>query len=121
MTVSARLFTLFAVVGAPLAWVGQLVLGYTVEDAGCAPGDGEAVWTIGVGSLHTALGAVALVVAVLALVCAVVLRLDGESVGLAERDRAFLGTFGVLSGFLFGVTIVLTGIGATYLGTCQAG
>ena len=121
MSISARLFALFAVIGAPLAWVGQLVFGYTFEDVGCSPADGAAVWSIGVGSLHIALGSVALVVSCIALACAVVLRLNGESVGLAKGDRTFLGTFGILSSFLFGLTIVLTGIGSTYLGTCHAG
>jgi hypothetical protein len=121
VSLSSRVFVLFAVVGAPLAWMGQLTVGYAFEDVGCAPPDGLAVWNVGVGSLHVVVGVVALVVALASLACAVVLRLDAEGVGLAGFDRTFLGTFGVLFGYLFGLTIVLTAIGSIVLGTCRPG
>jgi hypothetical protein len=121
VSLGARLFALFAVVGAPLAWLGQLVLGYSFEDAACAPGDGAAVWGIGVRTLHIAVGAGALAVAAAALFAAVNLRLNGRAAALDPPDRSFLGSFGIVGGLLFVFTIVLTGIGSTVLATCHGG
>jgi len=121
VSVGARLFALFAVVGAPLAWVAQLVLGYSFEEAACSPNDGADVWGIGVRTLHIAVGAGALVVAAAALAAAIVLRVNGHAAALERPDRGFLGSFGVIGGLLFAFTIVLTGVGSTVLSTCHGG
>jgi hypothetical protein len=121
VSAGARLFALFAVLGAPLAWVAQLVLGYSFEEAACSPGDGNDVWGIGVRTLHAAIGVGALAVAVAALLAAVALRVDGRAEALEAPDRGFLGSFGVVGGLLFVLTIVLTGVGSTVLATCHGG
>jgi len=121
VTLAARLFALFAVAGAPLAWAGQLVLGYVLEEAACSPGDGEEVWGLGVHAWHVIVGAAALGVAVAALAAAAALR-AGETAGdLDPPDRGFLASWGVVAAALFAFTIVLTGVGSTVLGTCQRG
>jgi hypothetical protein len=109
----ARLVTAFAVLGAPLAWMTQLVLTYSFEEAACAPGDGADVWGVGVRTLHIVVGAAALCLAAAALVAALRLR--------PSEDRAFLGAFAIVGGSLFVLTIVLTGIGTTVLATCHGG
>jgi hypothetical protein len=119
--VGARLLALFAVIGAPLAWVAQLVLGYSFEEAACAPGDGSDVWGIGVRTLHIAVGTGALIVAAAALAAAAALRADGRAAALEKADRGFLGSFGVAGALLFVFTIVLTGVGSTVLATCHGG
>jgi hypothetical protein len=121
VTVAARVFTLFAVVGAPLAWVAQLVLGYSFEEAACAPGDGKAVWGLGVRGVHIAVGAGAFAIAVGALVAALLVRENGVAGELEAPERRFLGSFGVVGAFLFAFTIVLTAVGSTVLATCHGG
>jgi len=119
--VSARigLLTLVAVLGGPLAWIGQLVFAYSFEEAACAPGDGSGVWGLGAHPLHVVVGAVALTIALLSLAAALLLRnqLGGNARG--RGDRTFLTSFGVLGASVFTLTIVLTGIGSTVLSTCH--
>jgi hypothetical protein len=119
--VTRRLLTLFAVVGAPLAWIGQLAFGYSFEEAACSPGDGYAVWGVGVRTMHAVVGSLALAVAVASLLAALAVRTNAAAGGLESDDRGFLSTFGVVGAALFALTIVLTGVGSTILATCHRG
>ena len=119
MTVRLRLLAAVATLGAPLAWVAQLVFAYAFEDAGCAPGDGTAVWGAGVRTLHASIGVVALAIAIGSLLAAVALRNGDAEGGLGQHDRHFLRSFAILGSLLFTLTIALTAIGSTVLATCH--
>jgi ABC-type Fe3+ transport system permease subunit len=120
--VSARVpLVAFAVLGAPLAWVAQLVLSYSFEEAGCAPGDGREVWGIGVRSLHIAVGAAAFAVAAGAVLAALAMRRSGADDTAVPGEGGFLAACALAAGVVFALTIVLTGVGASVLGTCRQG
>lgn len=121
MTVRLRMLAAVATLGAPLAWVAQLVFAYAFEDAGCASGDGPAVWGAGVRTLHASIGVVALAVAIGSSLAALALRNGGDAEdGLGAPDRRFLRSFAVLGSLLFTLTIALTAIGSTALATCHS-
>ena len=120
MTVRLRLLAAAATLGAPLAWVAQLVLAYAFEDAGCAPGDGTAVWGAGVRTLHASIGRRALAVAIGSLLAAVALREGDAGGGLGRTTVGFLRSFAILGSLLFTLTIALTAIGSTVLATCHS-
>jgi len=121
VTLAARLFVLFAVAGAPLAWIGQLLLGYVLEESACSAGDGEEVWGLGVHAWHVIVGTAALAVAVTALAAAAALRAGATAGDLDPPDRGFLASWGLVAAALFAFTIVLTGVGSTVLDSCRGG
>ena len=107
----------FGVFGAPLAWTLQLVLGYGLEEAACAPGsrdwgvDGD-VWEVVISA-----GAAAAAVAAGLGVLAIRRRSAPDPNGRIE----FLVVVGLLLSALFLTLIVLTGAGVLALGSCRAG
>ena len=113
-----RALVTVAVVAAPLAWVAQLVLAYSFEEAACSPGDGSDVWGIGVRTLHVAVAAGAFAVAAGGIAAALALTRDGE---LEAGERSFLVQFALVGALVFVFTIVLTGVGSTVLATCHGG
>lgn len=121
MTTRPLLLPAFAVFGAPLAWVAQLVLAYSFEEAACAPGDGHDVWGVGVRTLHVAVGAAAFAVAVASLVGALAVRSRRGREALPAADAGFVAGFAVAGALLFVFAIVLTGVGSTVLATCRQG
>ena len=102
------------VLGAPLAWATQLVVGYGVEEADCGATHPVAVWL----SVGTGLFALA------SLLSAAWLLRETRTryVDLDARGRiAFMATAGLLTGFLFLALIVVTAIGVTHFEPCRPG
>ena len=102
---------------APLGWTAQLVLGYGAEEADCAPGSGA--WDFSSHTVNAILFGVAGAIALSGLAAAVwALRRAPEDV----RGRiAFMALAGVLLSSLFGVLVVMTGIGVLSLEPCTPG
>jgi ubiquinol-cytochrome c reductase cytochrome c subunit len=101
-----NLLLFFGILAAPLAWTGQLVVGYGIGDARCS-------WDAATAALFGA----AAVIAVAGL--AVAVRLERSAVR-DERGRVgFLAGGGVLVSAVFVVLIVLGGIGALSVDGCR--
>jgi hypothetical protein len=106
--------------GAPLAWAAQLVLGYGAEEADCAPGSGR--WDFSSHTVNTILFAIAGVVTVAALAAGVWVLLRAADRPEDIRGRVpFMALGAVLVSSLFGALVVLTGIGVLSLEPCTAG
>jgi hypothetical protein len=91
--------------GAPAAWTAQLVIGYGLEEIGCASGWDPAPWIV--------------LVTVAAAAVAVASTVTGRRLARAGAERvAFMGTWGVLWGGLFLLLIVLGGLQLTGLEAC---
>jgi hypothetical protein len=106
-----------ALLGVPLAWTAQLVVGYGAEEADCAPGSGG--WDFSSHTVDAILFAFAGAVALAGLAAAfrVLLRPPVD-----PRGRiAFLALGGVLVAALFGALIVMTGVGVLSLEPCTPG
>jgi hypothetical protein len=107
----------FALVGVPLAWTAQLVVGYGAEEADCAPGSGS--WDFSSHTVDAILFAFAGIVALSGLAAAVRVLLHPP---VDVRGRiAFLALGGVLVAALFGALIVMTGVGALSFEPCTPG
>jgi hypothetical protein len=106
-----------ALVGVPLAWTAQLVVGYGAEEANCAPGSGR--WGFSSHTVNAILFALAGAVALLGLAAAVRVLLQRP---VDARGRiAFMAFGGVLVASLFGALIVMTGVGVLSLEPCTPG
>jgi len=106
-----------ALLGVPLAWTAQLVLGYGAEEADCAPGSGS--WDFSSHTVNAVLFAVAGAVALAGLAGAMWVLLHPP---VDARGRiAFMALGGVLVASLFGALIVMTGVGVLSLEPCTPG
>ena len=95
----------FGFFGAPAAWTIQLVVGYGLEEIGCASGWHVTPWIV--------------VVSVAAAAVALASTVAGWRLARAEQERvAFMGTWGALWGGLFLLLIVLGGVQLLGLDTC---
>lgn len=120
-TAGTTLALWLGLLGAPLAWTGQLIFGFGVEEADCnAAGRhwalGTTWWEVG---LTVAAGAVALAgIVAAARVWRSTRRGDLlEAAGLVP----FLAAGGVLVSFVFGALILLGGVAAIVLEPCSRG
>jgi len=109
----------YGVVGAPFAWVLQLVVGYGLEEAACSPGSGRwgidgDVWEVVVSIGAAAAGAAALAAAFAS-------RRNAERAADPSGRVAFMATAGLLADVLFLALIALTTAGVIALGSCEAG
>ncbi len=109
----------FGLLGAPLAWTAQLVVGYGVEEANCSPA-GES-WSLGqpwqIGITATA-AAIALAAGLGAFtVWRDLRRHDHDPSG----RLGFMAAGGLLVSSVFLVLIVLGGVGAIVLDSCEPG
>jgi hypothetical protein len=111
----------FGLLGAPLAWTVQLVLGFGVADARCEPG--SARWGIGVDTWEISLMAAAGVVVLLAEFSAVALYLETRDVAYDGPPpvgrRRFFVTASSLGNLLFLAIILMSGVAAVYHTPCQ--
>jgi hypothetical protein len=106
-----------ALVGVPLAWTAQLVVGYGAEEADCAPGSRS--WDFSSHTVNAILFALAGVVALAGLAAAVRVLMQAP---VDPRGRiAFLALGGVLVAALFGALIVMTGVGVLSFEPCTPG
>lgn len=112
---ASRLWLLWlGLLAAPIAWFGQLALGYQSDESGCAAGGGAgAVFGLGTDSAALAITVVALVVALAGMGSAIA-TWRGSDVSYAR----FLGFAGFVGSAILLVTIVLAGIGVAVLDPC---
>ena len=111
----------FGLLGAPLAWTVQLVLGYGVTEARCHAGGAR--WGVAVDTWEISLMIAAGSVVVVAELCAIVLYLvtreasydDGPPLG----RRHFFVTASSLGNVLFLMIILLSGIAAVEHVPCR--
>jgi hypothetical protein len=111
----------FGLLGAPLAWCVQLVLGFGVTQADCSAGSTR--WGIGVDTWELSLMAAALLVVVLAEACALWLYLANREVEYDDPPpvgrRHFFVTAASLGNVLFLAAILMSGLAATYYTPCH--
>jgi hypothetical protein len=110
----------FGLLGAPLAWAGQLVVGYGVEEADCSAGSMR--WGIESGTWELALTIATALVGALACAAAVLMlvRVRRREPDLQGRVE-FMAAGGILVSAVFLVLIVLGGAAAVYLEPCTPG
>jgi hypothetical protein len=111
----------FGLLGAPLAWTVQLVLGFGVTEVRCdAVG---ARWGVGLDTWEIALMAAAGAIVVLAEVAAVGLYLATRDVAYDAAPplgrRRFFVTASSLGNILFLAIILMSGLAAVYHTPCQ--
>ena len=112
------------VLGAPLAWVAQLVVGYGLLEAACPQSVGEAA-VLDVDP-ETAIGILTVAAAALATISIVAAALTRSSArangGSDPTGRiAFMGAAGLLAGFIFLALILLGGAALPSLDACHPG
>ena len=104
----------FGLLGAPLAWTVQLVLGYGATEARCNAGGSG--WGVAVDTWEISLMIAAGSVVVLAEVCAIVLYLATREVSYDDAPplgrRHFFVTASSLGNVLFLMIILLSGLAA---------
>jgi hypothetical protein len=110
----------FGLLGAPLAWAGQLVVGYGVEEADCSAGGMR--WGIESGTWEVALLVAASLVALLGGVASLLVLVRVRRRGRDPRGRVeFMAAGGVLVSAVFLALIVLGGAASVYLEPCMRG
>lgn len=120
MTVVPRALLWFGLLGAPLAWTAQLIVGYGVTEADC--GAGGMRWGIDTVDWEVALTAATATVALAAGIGAGWLLREKRLDNADPRGRIeFMASGGLLVSGVFLVLILLGGIGSFYLQPCQAG
>jgi len=104
-----------AIAAAPLAWFGQLALGYEAVEGGCASAGGSGdVFGIDVESAALSVTAVAVVLACVGVISGVV---TWRGHGGAEYSH-FLAFIGLLGSMVLMMAIVLSGIAIVALDPC---
>jgi hypothetical protein len=110
----------FGLLGAALAWTGQLVVGFGVTDAACSAGGAD--WGLDVHAWEIALTAAGVAAAVLAGAAALAVFL--ETRGVEEEGpppaarRHFFAAAALVGNTVFLGAIVLTGVGALTHSPC---
>jgi hypothetical protein len=116
-----QLLTGFALLGPPIAWVLQFVLGYGVTEAACGPAGSELkppfhAWEV----VTTAAAAVVAVTGAVAAVKAYRAVRDAEDDDPPPRGLVlFLSLVAMVSTPLFLAIILMSGIGALVLHECH--
>jgi hypothetical protein len=124
-TISTAALSWLGVLGAPLAWVGQFLVGFGASLAACAAGGRQ--WGIPVDGWTLAATVVAAAVAVageLAAVAAFRATSAAEGEGGADEPPPlgrvhFLATVGMATTPLFLFIILLSGLGSVALPNCH--
>jgi hypothetical protein len=107
------------VLGAPIAWTAQLVIGYGAEEADCSRGGGS---FDSAHPLDVALSVGAGVVSVASLLVAFGLWRRTRDRDVDGRGRVtFMAVSGILLSLLFLALITVTAIGTTHFDPCTAG
>jgi hypothetical protein len=115
----ASLLLWIGVLGAPIAWAAQLVVGYGAEEADCSRGGGsfDSSQPLNVG---VSIGAG--VVGVASLLVAFGLWRRTRERDVDGRGRVtFMAVTGILVSLLFLALIAVTAIGTTHFDPCTAG
>ena len=109
----------YALLGAPVAWAVQLVLGYGLTEAACGPAGAR--WGIGIDTWEAVFAVAAAVVAAGGWVSAAALHratARGEITDPLDRVR-FMSTVGLAVGAIFLALIVFSGAGVIALQGCR--
>jgi hypothetical protein len=112
----------FGLLGAPLAWTAQLLLGFGFAEGACNAGG--LLWGIEPRTWVIVVTATAAAVALLAELSALAVWRDTRRQGAAEPPLGRIHFFSVSSlavGVVFLAAILMGGIGAAYLGGCDQG
>jgi hypothetical protein len=109
----------YALLGAPLAWTSQLVVGYGLTEAACGPA-GRA-WDIPIDTWEAAISGLALVAAAGGWAAAAVLHRAVTGGGIDDPNGRvrFLTTIGLVVGAIFVALILYTGTGVVVLEECR--
>ena len=111
----------FGLLGAPLAWTVQLVLGFGVTEARCSAG--SARWGVGVDTWEISLMVAAGTVVVLAEICSLALYVATRDVHYDGPPplgrRRFFVTASSLANVLFLAVILMSGLAAVYHTPCR--
>lgn len=106
--------------GPPLAWTAQLVLGYFAEDADCARGSGGS--EVSSHTVNAIVFAIAGAIAIAGVFGAVwVLQRAADRPEDTRGRVPFMALAAVLVSALFGALVVMTGIGVLSFEACKAG
>jgi hypothetical protein len=106
--------------GAPLAWTAQLVIGYGAQEADCAAGSRSGDFSI--HTVDAVVFGVALIVALAGLAGATWVLLRAADRPEDARGRGpFMALSGVLVSSLFGALVVMTGVGVLSFDACTPG
>jgi hypothetical protein len=109
----------YGLLGAPLAWVAQLLVGYGAEEAACAPAGMR--WGLETGTWQIALTiACALAALAGAAAAATLLRRVHEGAADPFGRVAFMAAGGLLVSVVFLILIVLGGTSAVALPECHS-
>ena len=120
MTAGRRLTLAGAVLAAPVAWAAQLVVGYGVEEGGCAAADPR-VAGADIGNVAGVVSVVALAIAVLGgLTALALLRRHDESAD-PRGSVHFLAGAAAMAAVIFSILIVFGGVASLVLDPCSAG
>jgi hypothetical protein len=111
-----RLLVWFGLLGAPLAWTLELVVGYGWEEAACAPAGMR--WNIGSTWAHISIFAATAAIAVAALFSAAAGWRTARRSADARGRIEFLAAGGVFVSALFLAAVVMTGGGVVALEPC---
>jgi hypothetical protein len=111
----------FGVLAAPLAWVAQLVTGYAVQEAGCAPAGMLPVLDADTEPVIAVISVAALAVAIAGAAASFVswrsALADG---GTDPRGRvAFMAGAGLLASVILATVIALGGVAFLFLDACR--
>lgn len=112
----------FGLLGAPVAWTAQLLLGFGFVEGAC--NSGGALWGIDPTSWEIAVTAAAATFAIAAEASAIILWRDTRQVADAEPPLGRIHFFAVSSmavGVIFLGVILMSGLGAIHLSGCQQG
>ncbi len=109
----------YAVLGAPLAWTAQLVVGYGLTEAACGPAG--RTWDIAVHAWEAVIFALALATAAGGWAAALALH---RAVGRGDLDDPngrlrFVTTIGLAIGAIFVALILYTGTGVLTIEECR--
>ena len=109
----------YALLGAPLAWTAQLVLGFGLAEAACGPAG--RMWAIPLDGWEAAIFALAAVTAAGGLASAAAVH---RAVSRGEIDDPagrlkFFATIGLVVGAIFAALILYTGTGVLTVEECR--
>jgi hypothetical protein len=120
-TARQELLQWFGLLGAPLAWTVQLVLGFGVTEARCDAGSMR--WGVGLDTWEISLMAAAVLVVALAEISAVALFVSTRGVAYDGSPplgrRHFFVTASSLGNVLFLAMILMSGLAAVHHTPCQ--
>jgi hypothetical protein len=110
------LFLWFGLLGAPLAWMGQLIVGYGVEEAACSAAGAH--WNLATTTWEAVVFAVAAGMAAASVAAALWICRATEPAQDPHGRIGFMACGGVAVGVLFLLLVLMTGSGVLSLDPC---